>query len=66
VTVPIPSVKEKSKVSARPGVDASANADANANAPKVIFFMTPSQAVLRDADMGHPSRFSTERMSVGV
>jgi hypothetical protein len=33
-------MKEKSKLSAWPGVDASANAHANANAPKVILFMT--------------------------
>ena len=37
--IPVVLVKENSKVSAWPGVDASANADANANAPKVLLFM---------------------------
>jgi len=38
-------VKEKSKLSAWAGVDASASTNAHANAPKVIFFMTRSQVV---------------------
>ena len=54
VTVPrmVPNwlVKEKSKLSAWPGVDASANAHANANTPKVIFFMTRSLVVTPRAE----------------
>jgi hypothetical protein len=37
-TVPNVLLKEKSKLSAWPGVGASANAHANANAPKVSYF----------------------------
>ena len=43
-------VKEKSKLSAWPGVDANANAHANANAPKVTFFMTRSLVVTPRAE----------------
>src|ERR1700730_14259779 len=71
VTVPgmVPNwlVKEKSKVSAWPGVEASANADTNASPPRVILFMIGSHAVApckkasrwRDADMGLPSHFAS-------
>jgi hypothetical protein len=38
------------KLSAWPGVDASANAQANANAPKVILFMTRSLVVTPRAE----------------
>src|SRR5262245_30838320 len=39
--------KEKSKVSAWPGVDASANKDANANALKIPLFMEPALSINR-------------------
>ena len=51
-TVPKSLLKEKSKLSAWPGVDANANAHANANAPKVIFFMTGSQVLRHSKPSG--------------